>query len=387
MRRRFLTGLVAAGVLATQVVPGAASAEPAPDLTSAVVARLDGQRAAVKAVAATTPRVTITKQADGWAFGTAVLATAPNSPAMPEGWLFVAREDGDRWRVALEGEAAFGDLTAKAPVVSEVERPLLTAQDGDQPHVRAAGGDYRTGMALPFLNGQSWGMHGGPHGWSGSAAPWSSIDLSGGDQVVRSVRRGTAYTMCTGWIRVIHDRGYSTDYYHLWSSINVNGAAVGFGTYLGTTGTDVTCGGAATGRHVHFGLRQNSAYIGIADHNLGKWVLQNGGSAYQGSALHGSTRVNVGGSLYNYGDLGLTQAVIDTNGGGPANKRTGPGSGYALAGTVADGATVSVACSSNGTSHTGRWGTSSLWNKLTDGTWVSDAFTWTGVGGAVNGSC
>jgi LasA protease len=64
-----------------------------------------------------------------------------------------------------------------------------------------------------------------------------------------------------------------------------------------------------------------------------------------------------------------------------------PGTGYALAGTVADGATVGIACSANGTSHTGRWGTTSLWNRLTDGTWISDAFAYTGVAGPVNGMC
>jgi LasA protease len=138
---------------------------------------------------------------------------------------------------------------------------------------------------------------------------------------------------------------------------------------------------------VHFALRQNSAYTGIANHNIGKWVPQNGGAAYQGSALHGSTRVNAGGSLYNHGPLGFNQAVMDTNGGGVVNKRTGPGTGHALAGTVADGATVTIACSAGGTSHTGRWGTSSLWNRLTDGTWVSDAFMWTGLSGPVNGYC
>jgi len=268
--------------------------------------------------------------------------------------------------------------------VSDAERPLLAAQNGMSTQ---AGSDWRTGMALPFATGQTWGMWGGPHGWGGSAPPWSSIDLSGGDQVVRAARGGTAYTMCTGWIRVIHDRGYSTDYYHLWNSINVNGAAVSQGTVLGNTGTDVTCGGSANGRHVHFGLRQNSAYVGIGDHNIGKWVLQNGGAAYQGSALHGSARVNVGGSLYNYGALGFTQGIVDSNGGGAVNKRSGPGTGYAVAGSVADGATVSVSCSANGTTHSGRWGSTSLWNRLTDGTWVTDAFMWTGLSGPVNGWC
>ncbi|MFC7613969.1 peptidoglycan DD-metalloendopeptidase family protein [Actinokineospora soli] len=218
-------------------------------------------------------------------------------------------------------------------------------------------------------------------------APWSSLDLAGGDQRVRAARGGTAYTMCKGWIRVIHDRGYATDYYHLWNNINVNGAAVAAGAYLGDTGTDVTCGGAASGRHVHFALRQNSAYVGIAGHNVGKWVPENGGAAYQGSALHGSARVYAGGSLYNYGALGFNQGVVDANGGGTVNKRSGPGTGYGIVGSVADGATVTVSCSSNGTTHTGRYGSTSLWNRLSDGTWISDAFLWTGVNGPISGYC
>ena len=157
-----------------------------------------------------------------------------------------------------------------------------------------AGGDYRTGMALPFGVGQTWTLTSGPHGWGGTESPYSSVDLAGGDQVVRAARAGTAYTMCQGWIRVIHDRGYSTDYYHLWNSISVNGAGVGQGAVLGNTGTDVTCGGAAYGRHVHFGLRQNSAYVPIAGHDIGKWVLANGAAAYQGGARHGSAWAGAG---------------------------------------------------------------------------------------------
>ena len=54
------------------------------------------------------------------------------------------------------------------------------------------------GMALPDAVGQSWGMYGGPHGWSGTAAPWSSIDLAGGDQVVRAVLKGRDFTYQLG---------------------------------------------------------------------------------------------------------------------------------------------------------------------------------------------
>ncbi|MFD1150564.1 hypothetical protein [Saccharothrix hoggarensis] len=389
MITRLLAGASVATVLAATPLlsPTAVAAAPpeSADLTTVVAAEMRERGAAITAAGRTT-RVNATRQHGDWAFGTAVLTTAPGVDEHPDGWLFVAHRVKGAWTAALEGEPAFADLTSRAPFVTAEERTLFAEQDGRQAGAMSAA-DGRTGMALPYAVGQTWGMPGGPHGWSGAAAPWSSLDLAGGDQRVLATRAGTAYTMCQGWIRVIHDRGYATDYYHLWNSINVNGAGVSQGSFLGNTGTDVTCGGAASGRHVHLGLRQNSAYIGIANHNLGKWVFQDGGSAYQGSALHGSARVYAGGSLYNYGALGFTQGIVDANGGGVVNKRTGPGTGYGLAGSVGDGATVSVACSSNGTSHTGRWGATSLWNRLTDGTWVSDAFMWTGVNGPINGWC
>ncbi|SCF09364.1 LasA protease [Micromonospora viridifaciens] len=396
MFRSHIRGRAGVAALATAIVlaiPAAASAAPAPSagsVTAAVTARLldqaaDAADARLQSVRADDTRVTVTRR-DGqaWAFGTAVIVAPHEEGAYPAGWVFVAHRERAGWRVAFDGEAGFAALAQDAPatVVSPTERQVFTT-----PSPMYAGGDYRTGMRLPYAVGQSWYFTGGPHGWAGSDTPWSSIDLAGGDQRVLAARGGTAYTMCRGWIRVIHDRGYATDYYHLWNSISVNGAGVGEGAYLGDTGTDVTCGGAASGRHVHFGLRQNNAYVPIAGHNLGKWVIMNGGATYQGYALHGSAQVNVGGALYNYGSLGLNQAIIDANGGGTVNRRTGPGTGYAVAGSVADGATVTVACSANGTSHSGRWGTTALWNKLTDGTWVSDAFMWTGSAGAINGWC
>ncbi|WP_219732114.1 M23 family metallopeptidase [Streptomyces finlayi] len=389
--------LLAAGS-STAAEPAAVAAATGPEAAVTDHLHERGQQRAGALASGDRPVVKVTREAGAWAHGTAVLATEPGSDRMPEGWLFIAHRDGGSWQVAFDGEPRFAELSARSTLTRAAEKPLFAEQDGRQvsaagrPGVTTgitplAGSDFRTGMALPWANGQTWTMTSGPHGWGGSEAPWSSMDFAGGDQTVRATRGGTAYTMCTGWIRVIHDRGYSTDYYHLWSSVNVNGAAVGAGAYLGYTGTDVTCGGAASGRHVHFGLRQNSAYVGLAGHGLGKWSMENGGSAYQGSALHGSARVVAPGNLYNYGALGLNQGVIDANGGGSVNKRTGPGTGYGLSGSVADGATVTVSCSSNGTSHTGRYGTSSLWNRLSDGTWVSDAYMWTGVNGTINGYC
>ncbi len=31
--------------------------------------------------------------------------------------------------------------------------------------------------------------------------------------------------------------------------------------------------------------------------------------------------------------------------------------------------------------------TTTLWNKVSDGSWISDAFTWTGTGNPVSGMC
>ncbi|MEV7330575.1 peptidase M23 [Micromonospora sp. NPDC093244] len=385
--RRLVGGAAAALLMLSSLIgatPGAASAAPVTStLTAAVTAKLLGAAELSTAAARPETRVTVSRTSGRWAFGTAVALAPRQEDAHPTGSVFIARSEPTGWRVAFDGEATFAALAAESPLVSNQERGVLTAT----PTPLYAGGDFRTGMALPFGVGQTWTLTSGPHGWGGTEWPYSSVDLAGGDQVVRAARAGTAYTMCQGWIRVIHDRGYSTDYYHLWNSISVNGLGVGQGAVLGNTGTDVTCGGAAYGRHVHFGLRQNSAYVPIADHDIGKWVLANGSAAYQGGARHGSAWAGVGGGLYNYGALGFNQAVVDANGGGALTRRAGPGTGYGSLGSLGDGATVTVSCSANGTSHTGRYGTTALWDRLSDGSWVSDAYLWTGVNGPVNGWC
>jgi LasA protease len=393
MRPALHSVVAAAGItllaLLTPTPPTSAASQPdlAATLTQHLLTR---QVSGAPAAKDRHPIVTVSRESGDWAFGTAVLAGTPTiAHTKPYGWLFLARRDASGWRLGFEGEPAFAELAAAAPpLISPAERELFAAQGGSAgtPGTELAGGDYRTGMRLPFANGVSWTMSGGPHGWAGYDTPYSALDLHGGDQVVRAARGGTAYTMCRGWIRVIHDRGYATDYYHLWNNINVNGAAVGEGARLGDTGTDVTCGGAASGRHVHFALRQNGVYIGIGGHNVGRWVPI-AGAAYGGYALHGSAIRYPGGALYNYGALGFTQGIIDANGGTYVNKRSGPGTGYTIVGSVADGTTVTVSCSRNGTTHTGRWGTTSLWNRLSDGTWVSDAFMWTGLDTPVNGYC
>lgn len=355
-------------VLAMAPPPGAPV--PVPDLEAAVRARVgSGTQVSVAA------RSTV-----DWGFGTVVRPSAAD--AYPEGWLFVARRVTGRWEVALEGEARFAALSADAAILTAAEQQTLGART-------ESGTDRRTGMRLPFAVGQSWRYTGGPHRMGTRAR--SSIDLAGGDGRVLATRAGLAYTMCRsgrGWIRVVHDRGFATDYYHLERNITGDGTAVAEGAFLGNIGNDVSCGGRSTGKHVHFSLRRHGQYVDIDRYQFGKWVIVAGTKLYQGAARHGSRVVRVGGTLYNYGSLGLTQGIVDTDGGTKLNRRSGPGVGYDVVGQVPDGETVTIACSARGTRHVGRGGyASDLWNKLTDGSWVSDVYVWTGTGEPVNGLC
>ena len=382
-----LSGLA---VLAALLVPATPASAEEPDLATAVTAKIG-----MKTFAANGTEVNVMRtDGDDWAFGAGIAKAPPVADAYPDGWLFVAHKENKQWTVAFEGEAAFPAMTAAAPesVVPGKEKEVLSSHGAAAPKPAVedvkmlANGDFRTGMRLPWAIGQSWRLTGGPH-----ESALQAVDFAGGDGRVLATRGGTLFVMCSsqrGWLRVAHDRGYSSDYYHLFNNRTDNGVTVAEGEFLGNIGTDVSCGGSATGNHVHFSLRQNGAYIGIAAHNFGKWQIYNGSQPYDGFALHGSAQIGVGGSMFNYGALGFTQGIIDTNGGGVLNRRSGPGTNFGIVGTVPDSDTVNIACSANGTTHTGRFNyTTSLWNKLTDGSWISDAFTWTGTANPVNGMC
>jgi LasA protease len=372
--------------VATPTAPATAAAARHGGLA---VAPVGGLVAAVIARLGPTTQVNVAPRSTGeWGFGTAVRPAPAVRHAYPEGWLFVARRETGIWRVALEGEAEFATLSAASAILTGDERRTLGAAEVGRRATEATT-DRRTGMRLPFALGQAWRYTGGPHPMSGSAR--SSIDLAGGDGKVLAARGGLAYTMCPsgkGWVRVVHDRGYSTDYYHLEGNVKVDGKPVAQGAFLGNIGNDVSCGGTTTGRHVHFSLRRDGAYVAIDRYLFGKWVILATGGAYEGAAMHGSKRVGVGGALYNYGALGLTQGVVDTDGGTTLNRRSGPGTGNGVVGKLTDGDTVTIACSARGTRHTGRYSyVTDLWNKLSDGSWVSDAYVWTGTGAPVNGLC
>ncbi len=366
----FATLLILTGTLG---VP--AHAAPAPAAGPAVEESVSRQVRAKLRLEKTHPvKVSVRRgDSDSGAFGTAVV---PGGTELPQGWLFLY-SDG---RTALEGDPDFAKLATKVPSLSDDEKRVFTSRSAP---------DYRTGMRLPFALGQSWYLTGGPHTMAGG--PRSSIDLAGGDGRVLAARGGLAYTMCNsgkGWLRVVHDNGFSTDYYHLEGNIAADGKALAEGDFLGNIGNDVSCGGRSSGKHVHFALRRDGAYTPIDHYAFGKWVIRASGSDYDGYALHGSTRRDAGQTIQNHGVLGPRQGIVDTDGGTALNRRSGPGTSNPVAGTVADGETVDIVCSAPGTEHAGRDGyRSSMWDKLADGTWVSDVYLWTGTGEPVAGYC
>ncbi|MCX4474595.1 N-acetylmuramoyl-L-alanine amidase [Micromonospora sp. NBC_01655] len=67
------------------------------------------------------------------------------------------------------------------------------------------------------------------------------------------------------------------------------------------------------------------------------------------------------------------------------NVRSGPGTGYTVVGSVADGATVAIYCQTTGTTVTGPSGTSNVWNRIGTGQYVADAFVLTGHDGFIPG--
>jgi LasA protease len=366
--RKYTSLLATALIVAAAQTPVEAGG---PDVKQAVV-RAVGDRTGNQQA-----EVDIQRTSGEWVFGVAVQRTKEQ----PRGWLFLGHLDGREWTVSLDTGPGFAALAQAAPeaVFSVQEKQLFT--------VRIQAGN-NTELRLPWAVGQTWTMTGGPHGWGGTDTPYSSIDLAGGDGIVRAAGGGNVYTMCAdssnsgtpgGWRRVYHPNGYTTDYYHLWNLTALgNGAAIGAGQALGRIGTNLCGGGAASGPHVHFGILSGTTRVAWHWRSAGQWVFWQGG-AYAGFALHGSTTVFPGGGLFNYGALAGNQGIVDSNGGGTVNRRSGPGTGFPIVGSLADGQVVTISCWRNGTSHTGRWGTTAVWNRLPDGTWFSDAFAYTGV--------
>ncbi|MER5889175.1 peptidase [Streptomyces sp. NPDC001941] len=69
------------------------------------------------------------------------------------------------------------------------------------------------------------------------------------------------------------------------------------------------------------------------------------------------------------------------------NVRSGPGTGYPVVRVLAEGARVPVNCQKPGERVSGPYGTTSLWDNIGNGQYVSDAYVHTGTDGYVTVRC
>ncbi|MFD6162509.1 peptidoglycan DD-metalloendopeptidase family protein [Nocardia sp. NPDC060256] len=418
------------------VTIGPVSAEPTADGLDDAITDTLATQPATKTATSDKPPVIDRIRSDGeWVFGAATVPQDTESEETPKSTLYVAKldDEGD-WSVALEGTPEFGSMVSEAPesVVSGGEKAALTA-----PQPRSA----NTGLSLPWKQGQAWFMGGGPHGISGESRPYNSVDFNGGDGRVMAPAAGRIYKTCvrngSAEVKIVHNNGYTTSYYHMTDIIGAaDGTEIAAGTYLGHTGTQLPCGGFASGAHVHMSLYKGSQPVPVNGVTLGGWTFHEGPEAYGGYAEHEGQQVRTGGRLTNFGGgdnstptptdpkppttpkptdpkppttpkptdpkpptnpkptdpkpnptlaKGTVRPFPDRN--RKVNLRSGPGTRNSVVGTVRNGDVVTITCTARGERLNGKWGATDLWNKLDNGKWVSDGFLETGSNGPVAPDC
>ena len=69
------------------------------------------------------------------------------------------------------------------------------------------------------------------------------------------------------------------------------------------------------------------------------------------------------------------------------NVRSGPGTSYTVVRVLPEGSKVPIYCQTPGTTVTGPYGTTSIWDNIDNGEYVSDAYVNTGSDGYIRPRC
>ncbi|MEU5536651.1 SH3 domain-containing protein [Streptomyces sp. NPDC020362] len=69
------------------------------------------------------------------------------------------------------------------------------------------------------------------------------------------------------------------------------------------------------------------------------------------------------------------------------NVRSGPGTNYGIIRVLTEGTRVPIFCQTPGTTVTGPYGTTKIWDNINNGEFVSDAYVHTGTDGYVASRC
>jgi len=230
---------------------------------------------------------------------------------------------------------------------------------------------------LPFPCGQVWaGQTRTNH------SPQNSVDFNRaddiGDTVVASAGGKVSRVANEGnvsygrWIEIDHGNGYRSRYAHLNSQTVSVGQSVSQGQKIGTVGNT----GGSTGPHLHYEVRRN----GIAIR-----PVFNGATSFFYGTKNYTSKNSCGGGGGGSGGGTSVSGTVNTNGASLTIRADASTSSAAL-GSLPDGAKVTITCQKNGTSVTGTYGTTTLWDFVGNG-YVSDAYVLTGSDGQVAPTC
>lgn len=192
---------------------------------------------------------------------------------------------------------------------------------------------------------------------------------------VRASLAGTVtqsyYSTSTGYgnaVEIDHGGGWRTFYAHLKVRSVAKGDRVATGQKIGVIGN--TSATQSLPVHLHYEQRYNGSVVRAAIN--GSALLYYGHQSLTSRNACGTTTTATG--------------TIRTSG-TALTVRSGPGSTYAAVGTIANGTKVTIYCQALGTSVTGTFGTSRLWDKIGTGRYVSDAYVYTGSDSRVAPDC
>ncbi|MBK8258460.1 MAG: peptidoglycan DD-metalloendopeptidase family protein [Polyangiaceae bacterium] len=221
--------------------------------------------------------------------------------------------------------------------------------------------------------------------WAGQTrtnhSPIRSVDFnrSGdeGDKVVAAAAGKVTRVANEGntsygrWIEIDHGNGYRTRYAHLSEQSVSVGEQVSQGQKIGLVGNT----GGSSGAHLHYEQRLNGVAI--------KPVF-NGQTAY----FYGTKNYTSKNKCSSGGGGGQTAGATGTvNTSGPdLTIRAEPSTSADAVGSVPDGSKVTITCQIKGSSVTGTYGTSSLWDYIGNG-YIADAYVATGSDGQVAPTC
>jgi LasA protease len=332
--------------------------------------------------------ISVIRRVGAWDFGLAEIPPPRRSEGAGIATSFLAQRRGRHWRVALQDTNAFIALLGRAPATLVPASILKLDQASTLPGGAGGGPEF----SLPWTPGQSWTLIQGPHNTNGSAYghPFTSLDFSGGDGILRAAADGVVYRPCANLVLVDHGGGWETGYYHMPSISVATGQFVHRGDVIGKIGTAVGCGGYAVGAHVHFSIYHFSTTVGT--HGTGVWHIPAAdidGQVIGGYVIHDGARGGQGclqlisdGSEHCDGAAIANAGIVGGGGKQPAPQPGGyytlaPVSVYSQASTSSSivaqlgaDSPVGIICQVRNSNVVGN---SSIWDSVSAG-WVPDYY-------------